>query len=101
MGEASAERRWAEAFEATAAERAGEPAWLEAARKAAIARFAELGVPTRRHEEWKYTSAERIARVAVATRAGGDARGDALDALDLGLGDQPRLVFVNGRLAPE
>lgn len=99
MTEASAERRWAEAFEATAAERAGEPAWLEAARKAALARFAELGVPTRRHEEWKYTSAERIGRVAwrPAPPAALDDR--ALEALDLALDGLPRLVLVNGRVA--
>jgi len=92
-----AERHWAEAFAAAAAERAGEPAWLEAARKAAIARFAELGVPARRHEEWRYTSAERIARVSWQPAAAG---AGALDALDPALLAHPRLVFVNGRFAP-
>jgi Fe-S cluster assembly protein SufD len=32
-----------------------EPAWLAANRKAALARFAELGFPTRREEAWRYT----------------------------------------------
>lgn len=100
MSEASPERHWAEAFAAAAPERTGEPAWLESARKAAIARFAELGLPSRRHEEWRYTSAERIGRVpwrpapAAALGAGG------LDAFELALGEGPRLVFVNGRFAP-
>lgn len=94
------ERRFAEAFAAGAAERAGEPAWLEAARKSAIARFAELGVPTRRHEEWKYTSAERIARVPWRPAAPAALGPEALAALALPLGDHPRLVFVNGRFAP-
>jgi Fe-S cluster assembly protein SufD len=101
MPQPSAERRWAEAFAAAAAERAGEPVWLEAARKAAIARFAELGLPTRRHEEWKYTSAERIARVAWRPAPAAALDAGALDALDLGLGDLPRLVFVNGRFASD
>jgi Fe-S cluster assembly protein SufD len=100
MGDLSAERHWAESFAAAAAERAGEPAWLEAARKAAIARFAELGVPTRRHEEWRYTSAERIARVAWRPAAAAALDASALAALELALEDRPRLVFVNGRFAP-
>ena len=89
---------WTEAFAAAASERAGEPAWLEAARKTAIARFVELGLPTRRHEEWKYTSAERIGRVAWRPARAAALGAEALDALDLALGDAPRLVFVNGRL---
>lgn len=101
MADFSAERHWAEAFAAAAAERAGEPAWLEAARKGAIARFAELGVPTRRHEEWKYTSAERIARVAWRPAPAASLDAGALGALDLALEDRPRLVFVNGRFAPD
>ncbi|HSJ98598.1 MAG TPA: Fe-S cluster assembly protein SufD [Myxococcota bacterium] len=101
MSELSAERRWAEAFAAAASERAGEPAWLEAARKAALARFAELGVPTRRHEEWKYTSAERIGRVAWRPAPAAPPAADALAALELPLADLPRLVFVNGRFAPD
>lgn len=32
------------------------PAWLNALRQDAFARFATLGVPTRQDEEWKYTS---------------------------------------------
>lgn len=99
-GGASAERCWAENFAATAAERAGEPAWLEAARKAALARFAELGVPTRRHEEWKYTSAERIGRVAWRSAPAATLDDRALEAVELELDRVPRLVFVNGRFAP-
>ena len=32
------------------------PAWLREARRAAIDRFAERGLPTTRDEDWKYTS---------------------------------------------
>ena len=100
MSAPSAEHGFAEAFAATAAERAGEPAWLEAARKAALARFAELGVPTRRHEEWKYTNAERIARAAWRPAPAASLAADAFAALGTGLDAAPRLVFVNGRFAP-
>src|SRR5262249_49858795 len=62
MGDAAPERHWTELFAAESAARAGEPGWLEAARKAAIARFAELGLPTRRSEEWKYTNPAPIAK---------------------------------------
>ncbi len=39
------------------------PSWLGPIRKAAIHRFAELGFPTTKSEEWKYTNVAPIARV--------------------------------------
>ena len=36
-------------------------AWLLPIRKAAMARFAELGFPTTRDEEWRFTNVSRIA----------------------------------------
>jgi len=45
----------APAFAALAAAHA-EPQWLASLRRDAFTRFAALGVPTRRDEEWKYTS---------------------------------------------
>lgn len=101
MGDFSPERHWAEAFAATADARAGEPPWLEATRKSALARFAELGVPTRKHEEWKYTRAERIAGRPWQPAEAATLGAASLRALDLPLADAPRLVFVNGRLAPD
>ena len=40
---------------------AGAPPWLKEMREAAIARFAELGFPTTRQEEWRFTSVAPIA----------------------------------------
>ena len=94
------ERHWIESFAEREAARGGEPAWLEAARKAAIARFAELGVPTRRHEEWKYTQAARIAKGPWRAASAGAVAPAALETLGLGIETSPRLVFVNGRFAP-
>ena len=91
------ERHWIESFAEREASRAGEPAWLEAARKAAIARFAELGVPTRRHEEWKYTQAARIAKGPWRPAGAGAVAPGALEALGLGLAMSPRLRLGAGR----
>ena len=101
MSDAGGERHWIESFERLEAARAGEPAWLEAARKAALARFAELGVPSRRHEEWKYTPAARIAKRPWRPAGEVAAAPAALAALGLRFEGAPRLVFVNGRFAPE
>ena len=41
-------------------------AWLDDAREAAIARFAEVGFPTNRDERWKFTDLRRFARTSYA-----------------------------------
>src|SRR5260370_42647324 len=35
---------------------ATEPAWLVERRRSALARFGELGLPTRRQENWRFTN---------------------------------------------
>jgi Fe-S cluster assembly protein SufD len=96
-------------FEARIARLAGEiartePAWLRARRSVARARFAELGLPSQRNEDWRFTSVSEIARLALvpASRGpGGEAEAarvkDAFAPADLG-GDE--LVFVDGLFAP-
>jgi Fe-S cluster assembly protein SufD len=42
---------------------AGDPAWLRRTREAAIERFAELGFPTARNEDWRFTSVAPLAKV--------------------------------------
>jgi len=79
------------------------PAWLNEVRRAAIHRFADLGFPTTRHEEWKYTSVEPIARVvfqpsprdSAVTDTGALRRSCYFDL------DCSRLVFVNGHFNRE
>ncbi|MBI3192747.1 MAG: Fe-S cluster assembly protein SufD, partial [Pedosphaera parvula] len=39
------------------------PAWLFPLRKAGIARFAELGFPTVKHEDWRFTNVAPIAKL--------------------------------------
>ncbi len=63
-------------------------------RDAAIARFAELGFPTTRNEDWRFTNLAPFLKTTYLPAP--PAR--ATRVPDLGL---PRLVFVNGRLAPK
>jgi Fe-S cluster assembly protein SufD len=42
---------------------AGDPAWLRRTREAALERFAALGFPTARDEDWKFTNVAPLARM--------------------------------------
>jgi Fe-S cluster assembly protein SufD len=78
------------------------PPWLHEVRKAAIRRFAELGFPTIRHEDWRFTSVEPIARTAFETPGGPDLDGDAdryRRFLSIPGLEAARIVLVNGRLS--
>ena len=48
-----------------ATERDGEPRWLRELRARGAERFAAVGFPTTRDEDWKYTSAAPIAELDV------------------------------------
>ena len=75
-----------------------EPPWLQAIRQTAMERFGELGFPTPRQEEWKYTRVDFTRKMAFESPAS-ELNGLTVDQLDqvtfgnLGL---PRLVFVDG-----
>jgi Fe-S cluster assembly protein SufD len=86
--------------------RNGQP-WLQEIRKAAIARFAELGFPTTKLEDWKYTN---VGRLAGASFHAAEFRADGLPVESLA--DLPlahaafteccsRIVFVNGHYNPQ
>src|SRR5262245_4221880 len=76
-------------------------------RREAMARFAELGFPTTKHEEWKYTSVAPIARMSFQPAGPvthvegrgweGLAAGDSLRGGPLPFGQIAgcRLVFIN------
>ncbi len=75
-----------------------EPPWLAEARRAALGRFEALGLPTTRHEDWRFTS---LAGLAPLELGRGDREGATGAAALLAGGALPagaRLVFVNGRL---
>ena len=78
-----------------------EPAWLTARREAALLRFGELGFPTRRQEAWRFTNLRALQGTTFAPATGIAAVPAALvDGLRLPEATH-RLVFVNGRFAPE
>ncbi len=100
-----------ESFEKT--ESAKIPSWLTPMRKAAISRFAEIGFPTARHEEWKYTNVDPIAKTSFKLASKPSSNGLPLSKFGaalseanvltireienkLGLSKGIRLVFVNG-----
>jgi Fe-S cluster assembly protein SufD len=78
-------------------------AWTQPLRREALARFAELGFPTTRLEEWKYTNVAPLARIPfrLAADAGRGLTAAALAAAAPVATPGPQLVFVNGRYAPE
>jgi Fe-S cluster assembly protein SufD len=86
---------------------AGAPEWLKQIREGAIARFAELGFPTMKQEEWRFTSVAPIAEAEFTlAHAPPGPSGTPLglpapaEIERLCLGGGPRIVFVDGRHAP-
>ena len=77
-----------------------DPAWLAGIRKAAIERFAELGFPTTKNEEWKYTSVAPIIRTAFEP-APTDALHGYNPSVPSANSAAAQLVFVNGRYVKE
>lgn len=81
----------------------GQPAWLQRQRSDAWQRFAELGLPTTRDEDWRYTSLAGLERMEFRAPAAPPAalRRTDLERFLLFEPAETRLVFVNGRYAPE
>ena len=76
---------------------------LETIRQSAALRFAELGFPTTRDEEWRFTNVSPIARTqfsAAPSDLSGWREGQIEQRLVQCEGC-PRLVFINGRYSPE
>jgi Fe-S cluster assembly protein SufD len=74
----------------------GGPRWLEDLRSRGAARFAALGIPTVRDEEWRFTNAAPIGAVDFAPA--GQISGTAERLTGFAYTDAPvRLVIVNGR----
>ena len=76
-----------------------EPAWLRETRRAGIEKFAELGFPTPRNEDWHFTSVAPIAESVFSPLRGssGTIEQSALEPFTFAQSDWPLLVFVNGR----
>ena len=93
---------YAAAFEGVAADRAV-PTAVRALRRAAFDRFAALGFPTPKNEDWHYTSVAPIAdqEFALLVSRTGDVGRDDLSPFNFGATDWHTIAFVNGRFAPE
>jgi len=81
-------------FEALLERTAGEPTWLRRKRERAMERFATLGIPTVKNEEYKYTNLAALSKMET---------GEALPAADLSLARYDGLTgltlrFDSGRL---
>ena len=65
-------------------------------------RFAELGFPGPRDEDWKFTSLSRLAEIPFRRASDPDwaAAAEAAHALAPDLGTAPPVIFANGKLAP-
>jgi Fe-S cluster assembly protein SufD len=81
---------------------AAAPKWLKERRDQAISRFAEVGFPSTRLEEWRFTDIKAIARTSFALAGEADLSGleATVSAHVVGAVDQHVAVFVNGRFAP-
>ncbi|HEX8889489.1 MAG TPA: Fe-S cluster assembly protein SufD [Pyrinomonadaceae bacterium] len=81
---------------------AQEPSWLKRLRENAFARFEELGFPTTKHEEWKYTTLAPLAKMRFE-QPGGAVKIDRaqLQRFFYEESDASRLVFVNGFYSEE
>jgi Fe-S cluster assembly protein SufD len=77
--------------------------WLETLRRKAIARFAELGFPTTRDEEWQYTNVAPVAHnpFRPAPREAAPEVRERVKALTFRDLECTELVFVDGRFAPD
>src|SRR5688572_21078892 len=91
---------YAAAFDAVTRE-ARVPAPIQALRQVGFDRFAELGFPTTKNEDWHYTSVNEIAEQEFTLLT---ARTDDVQEAQLApflFGQQwPTIVVVNGRYAP-
>ena len=79
------------------------PAWLSPLRQTGATRFAALGFPTLKQEDWRFTNIAPIAKLpfkpASTARTGVSA--ETLKEFTFGSIAAHRLVFVNGAFAPE
>lgn len=78
--------------------RAGDVAWLNQTREQALASFEEMGLPTTRNENWKYTAIKPIEKKAFQSVEGHVSAADIAPFRFEGL-DADLMVFVNGAYA--
>lgn len=80
-----------------------QPNWLLPIRKAGMARFNEIGLPTQKHEDWRFTNTTPITNRPFAPVFESGTTVTAADLQDFAFAKQSgsRLVFVDGHFAPK
>ncbi len=78
-----------------------EPAWLLPLRKAGMARFAELGFPTTKQEDWRFTNVAPVAKLPYLPAGGGEVSADDLAGFAFSKLEGSRLVFIDGVFSNE
>ena len=74
-----------------------ELAWLQTLRQRALTQFSEVGLPAKKHEDWKYTSLWSLSQHPFTHQAGASSVDAAqVEGLAL-LDDAYRLVIVDGQ----
>jgi Fe-S cluster assembly protein SufD len=76
------------------------PAWLRPIRRDAIECFADLGFPTARDEDWKFTSVAPLAKISFHRPTEFRLSASAAELVAQLPGGERRLIFVNGRYWP-
>ena len=79
------------------------PDGVQSMRRAAFERFATLGLPTTKNEDWHFTSVAPIAEheFTLLTAKSGDVKRADLERFMFGAAGWYTMVFVNGRFTPE
>jgi Fe-S cluster assembly protein SufD len=78
------------------------PSWLRDLRDRAFARFCEVGFPTTRDEDWRFTNLSAIVRTQFKLAGAGGIRPTESDLVSwLFDGCSAQLVFLDGQFAPE
>lgn len=80
-----------------------EPEWLSGYRRRSLARFAELGFPSRKSETWRYLDLRALEQKPMLPASGEQVASPAARSqlAEIGLGGAAyRLVLENGRFAP-
>lgn len=78
-----------------------DPEWLKELRKEAMKAFTQRGFPTTKEESWRFTNVAPVARTNFTRAPLGEVDHSKLAEVEFSHFGLPKLVFVNGRFAPE
>lgn len=77
------------------------PTWLKERRAAALKRFEDLGLPTKRDESWRFTDTKVLKKTPFVPAVADASPGVDLSDLSFSTFGEDRLVFLNGHFAEE